>query len=71
MGQREREEVEVLSDDEEEKARDEKRRKLGTRSDPSLLINLSERDRRRAWERHRERRRERDGAVSRGLHQVV
>lgn len=48
MGQREREEVEVLSDDEEEKARDEKRRKLGTRSDPSLLINLSERDRRRA-----------------------
>ena len=40
---------EMLSvDEEEEKARDEERRELGTRFDPCLLINLSERDRKGA-----------------------
>lgn len=46
-------------DEEEEKARDEERRELGTRFDPGLLINLSERDRKRAREREMERARDR------------
>lgn len=60
----------MLSADEEEgKARDEERRELGTRFDPCLLINLSERDRKRT---RGERQTEREGgSAGRGLQQVV
>lgn len=46
--EQERRREEMLSVDEEEKERDEERRDLGIRFDPSLLINLSEQDRKRA-----------------------
>lgn len=45
---RTREEALSVDAEEEEKARDEERRELGTRFDPCLLINLSERDRKGA-----------------------